>query len=721
MSNAFVYCNEPNKAKGFERVPINSEGHFILCMYTGIFHLLWFLHRAGQSINKPFSFFSERYPFLDHYLEEIQKEMPQNITWQQGSDWWYTQVEIWEARHSKIQLPLRNMLLGGHINSEARTLFMLIGLLEEDARFGPLFAELQEHSNLRRPALALLGQILNHNGSRQTAWGFSNKLIANGYADVLDQQLPRSEWVLTIPHIIWDAAQGDEDVHASNWYTTRSEAIPVNISNLIYPLEFLQKLERIPQRLVRPESATAFDKVSTLLLRGPVGSDYTELASTIASHLGRKLLSVSLEAQHLQQINKYLGPLATLLHALPLLHCDPNPGETLTLPILQGYYGTTIVAMGTEGGIAAKPHQSVLNIEIPHATCCQRKQLWQQLLRKSCDLEMIAERFHLGHAHIRHLAKTATQHAGLDGRTEVGLKDILHVKRALGHHFLDNLATQLDCNGGWEKLVCGPTTGNKLTELEQRCRNREKLLEHLGIAFQSNSNRGVRALFSGSSGTGKTYAARILAAELGMDLYRVDLASIINKYIGETEKNLHKVLTYAEALDVVLLLDEGDSLLGGRTEVKSSNDRYANLETNFLLQRLETYQGIVVVTTNLGDNIDTAFHRRMDVVVPFIMPNAAERSHIISLHLPDNHRIPDQTLHHIAMSCHLSGGQWRNTIQHACLLALEENKSVLDTRHLQAALASEYRKAGATFPLAPPPINPKHNGIEGFINAIVDA
>jgi len=142
-------------------------------------------------------------------------------------------------------------------------------------------------------------------------------------------------------------------------------------------------------------------------------------------------------------------------------------------------------------------------------------------------------------------------------------------------------------------------------------------------AFGVDAHRGVRALFAGASGTGKNLAARILAAVLGMDLYRVDLAAVVNGYIGETERNLHQVLSRAEALDVVLLLDGGDALLGSRTEVKSANDRDANLETNYLLRRLEHYQGIVLVTTNLGDNIDQAFQRRMDVVVPFFAPQPA--------------------------------------------------------------------------------------------------
>ena len=130
----------------------------------------------------------------------------------------------------------------------------------------------------------------------------------------------------------------------------------------------------------------------------------------------------------------------------------------------------------------------------------------------------------------------------------------------------------------------------------------------------------MRALLTGPSGTGKTLACRLLAAELDKDLYRVDLAAVVDKYVGETEKNLDRILSTAEELDVVLLIDEGDSLLGNRTEVRTANDRFANLETNYLLQRLESYQGIVVVTTNAPDRIDPAFQRRMDVVLQLVEP-----------------------------------------------------------------------------------------------------
>jgi SpoVK/Ycf46/Vps4 family AAA+-type ATPase len=228
----------------------------------------------------------------------------------------------------------------------------------------------------------------------------------------------------------------------------------------------------------------------------------------------------------------------------------------------------------------------------------------------------------------------------------------------------------------------------------------------------------VRALFSGSSGTGKTLAAKILAAELGMDLYRVDLSAIVNKYIGETEKNLHRLLSRAEELDVILLLDEGDALLGSRTDVKSANDRYANLETNFLLQRLEHYQGIVVITTNANQHIDRAFQRRIDVVVNFVAPQTEERRRIWQLHLPREHTIPGTVLERVATRCVLTGGQIRNAALLASLLALDAGQP-MNEHHLAAAIESEYRKAGALNPLhRNERAAQRQDGVNAFVHAL---
>ena len=185
-----------------------------------------------------------------------------------------------------------------------------------------------------------------------------------------------------------------------------------------------------------------------------------------------------------------------------------------------------------------------------------------------------------------------------------------------------------------------------------------------------------------------------------MDVYRVDLASVVNKYIGETEKNLNRLFTYAEELDIILLLDEGDSLMTRRTDVRGANDRYANLETNFLLQRLETYEGIILVTTNAAQRIDDAFTRRLDVVVDFALPDAAERRRLWQLHLPPGHAVDPAFLDRVVERCKLIGGQIRNSALHAGLLALRHEQPA-GAAALDAALRREYRKAGLPFPLPP--------------------
>ncbi|MFN9388977.1 MAG: ATP-binding protein, partial [Betaproteobacteria bacterium] len=249
----------------------------------------------------------------------------------------------------------------------------------------------------------------------------------------------------------------------------------------------------------------------------------------------------------------------------------------------------------------------------------------------------------------------------------------------------------------WSHLAAPVHTLADLHELEVRCRHRESL-GRLAGGPPGAVNAGVRALFKGPSGTGKTLAARLLANALGKDIYRIDLAAVVNKYIGETEKNLERAFSRAEELDVMLLLDEGDALLAQRTDVDSSNDRYANLETNYLLQRVESFGGILLVTTNAGDRIDGAFARRMDVVVDFPLPQPDERLAIWSLHLPAAHAVDDGLLWDVAQRCALSGGQIRNAALHATLLALDRD-SPLGDEDLLAAIRREYRKAGGVCPL----------------------
>ena len=517
--------------------------------------------------------------------------------------------------------------------------------------------------------------------------------MAAGFLQAQNPESPRSEWVLRVPHERRDAVRGNPDAETHGWFRYRDREESPAVGELVCPEDLRGRLARLPELIER-------GRVAQVVLRCTPGAPAEELAGSLARSLDRHLVcaeGAELEAGR----GGPLGPLCTLARALPLLHYELGPGETARPPALAGYAGPLAIALGREGGVDARANDRSVTLELPAPEPALRRRFWRASLAGSAleDEEAVVSRFRLGGAFIAKVSKLAAAEAELGGRRALATGDVRAACRALNRELLDQLAEALEARGGWDDLVAGETTADKLGELTRRCRHRERLLERLGAGFGGGCNCGVRALFTGSSGTGKTLAAKILAAELGMDLYRVDLAAIVNKYIGETEKNLHRVLSRAEALDVVLLLDEGDALLGQRTEVKSANDRYANLETNYLLQRLENYEGIVVVTTNLGDNIDPAFQRRMDVVVPFFPPRAAERLRILDVHLPGDHRIEPEYLELVARRCSLSGGQLRNAALQAALLALDGG-GALDRAHLHAALQSEYGKAGGAFPLA---------------------
>jgi SpoVK/Ycf46/Vps4 family AAA+-type ATPase len=255
----------------------------------------------------------------------------------------------------------------------------------------------------------------------------------------------------------------------------------------------------------------------------------------------------------------------------------------------------------------------------------------------------------------------------------------------------------------WDDLIVSQTTRTELENLICRCRHRETLLSQLGKGF-AGASRGVRALFSGASGTGKTLASRIVSTELGLELYRVDLSSVVSKYIGETERNLSQLFARAEEQDIILLLDEGDSLLTARTDVRTSNDRYANMETNYLLQRLEFYDGIILITSNAANHIDTAFQRRMDVTIEFGLPDAGHRQRLWLLHLPENNdtktanAVSESFLRQVALRCALTGGQIRNAALHATLLAVDAHQPISNT-FLAEGIRREYTKMGAASPL----------------------
>lgn len=698
----------------FEHVPRSPAGGFVLYLYAAIYRLMRQIQRLSDAGGLEFDAVFERYPFLGDYYLEMRRHMPEQITWGDGGQWWRRQIKAWETSAAE-HLPLRALVEDAGLGFESCLAFMVTGLVEEDSRFGTLFAELQEPLAHRRPTLELVGQMMIEESlvGESDPWTVCRPLFDLGLVEAPNRQAPRSEWLLRVPPLLWDAARGEMSARPAPWAEYKAPASFPGFDDLIAAPETVTRLRKLPG-LIRAGITRL------IILRGMQGSNTTEILGTVAGALGQGLIAVDAAALRDAEEAASLGALCIMGRAMPMLNYDLAPGETADLPRLAGYDGPVGVYLGLEGGLASHVTEKAVTLNLKTPCAAERESFWRSALggRKGEDLSAISERFHLPGGYIRQVADIAVAHAGLEGHDKITAEDVRQASRTLNRQLLDTLADYLETHGDWSFLVASGSTQDKLHELEQRCRYRERLLSRLGPAFGKGVNRGVRALLTGASGTGKTLAARILAAVLGMDLYRVDLAAIINKYIGETEKNLHRVLSRAEALDVMLLLDEGDALLGQRTDVKSANDRYANLETNYLLQRLENYQGIVLITTNLVENIDRAFQRRMDVVVPFFAPQAVERLRILELHLPEGHRVDPTHLELIAQRCALNGGQIRSAAMHATLLALDEQRAV-EARHLEQALRSEYRKAGGTFPLEiAAPLREHDGGMGGLVAAL---
>lgn len=247
-----------------------------------------------------------------------------------------------------------------------------------------------------------------------------------------------------------------------------------------------------------------------------------------------------------------------------------------------------------------------------------------------------------------------------------------------------------------ERDIVLPTTSMAvLRELRARIRNHARMHAAPGLGAHMRLGRGVIALFAGGSGTGKTMAAEVLASEHQVDLYRIDLAALVSKWVGETEKNLSRVFADAERANCMLFFDECDAMFGRRGEVKEAHDRWANLEVNYLLQRIEDYSGVVILATNLRQNIDDAFQRRIQVVVEFPVPDASARRAIWERLVPAGagRDVSAQDIDEMAQRFEFSGGHIRNVVLDACYRALDEDKACVSVRHLAASTAREFQKS----------------------------
>jgi hypothetical protein len=560
----------------------------------------------------------------------------------------------------------------------------LAAAVEEDPFVGRVITRAQTPYGASRPTLGLLAHAFADAVTSEQAVMpalITGAAVHTGWLSVLNEGSPLPERALTVPAPLCLAMSGYDEVWPGMTIGVGESArVPLHVTAVAQARQHAQAL--------RAGAARA------LVLRTSSPAEGRAVALAIGEALDRRPLFVETD-----QVAG-LGPLLLLRRLLPVFCYDLGPGERRQLPELRGYAGPALIVCGhdgsIEGGLGAAASWT-----LPMPSRLERQALWVSALGTSSDAATLASELSTDYRHsagrIAYLGRLARHHAALAGHPAPDRDDIVAAAWTGEGGGLDALAQPLRAQIPDQALVASPRLRADLDALLARCRVRERLVEGLGASATARYQPGVRALFTGPSGTGKTLAAGWVATRLGLPLYRVDLASVTSKYIGETEKNLSQLLARAEQAEVILLFDEADSMFGKRTEISDANDRFANAQTNYLLQRIEQYDGIVLLTSNSQARFDEAFARRLDFVVEFPLPGPAERRALWESHLGDTTLTP-QELNELSVLVDVNGGQARNAVLAAAVRASSRHESIT-FEDLRLGTEAELRKLGRQIPI----------------------
>ena len=566
---------------------------------------------------------------------------------------------------------------------------VLAAAVETDLMCGRAIARLQAPVGGSRPTLGLLAAALAELEPDRNIIDLllTGAAARSGLLQLLNDNAPAVERAAAVPGPLCLALSGQD----AAWPGTRLGMD--NIPETPLPPSCVAEAKRQARAL---EAATP----KVLVLRSGSMAEARAVAREVAAALGGRPLFIELEHTTGQSKDPAsipgVGPLLLLRRLVPVFCYELGPGDRRIVPETPGYTGPLLVLCGHEGSIEAygeSPPAWVLSV--PRRQ--ERRRLWGLAIGNGELATRLSSEYRHGAGRIAQLGRRVRQRCLLEGRAKPVFGDVAAASWAGEGSGLEALAQPLRDNIPDEALVTGSILREELSRLLLRCRSRENLIEGLGASALARYRPGVRALFTGPSGTGKTLAAGWLSTQLGLPLYRADLASVTSKYIGETEKNLAQLLARAEDAGILLLFDEADSLFGKRTEVKESNDRFANAQTNYLLQRIETFDGIALLTSNSRARFDPAFCRRLDMIIEFPLPGPEERRLLWLSHLGGHHRLSPRELNQIAAAADLAGGHIRNAVLTAAVLAQAARRPI-EYDDICIGLTDEYRKLGRQVP-----------------------
>ena len=576
-----------------------------------------------------------------------------------------------------------------------RDVLLLSAAMELDTRIGSQCALLHGDANRGYPTFALALSVFD-----EPAW------------DALSPERPLRFWRLIeinqpgAQPLTTSAIRADERLVN---YIKGLNYVDDRLSPLLAPLEVIEDQALLPpsqQDLVESivgslDHGRTTNSLPNINLLGPDESSKHLVATRVATSFGLHLYrmpaqflptnAAELETlARLWQRESILLPVALYLDAHGF---DPaNPKEGQAQPPVNRFLSRTggIIFLSTRD-MWPDLNERVIQFDVEKPTAAEQRSAWATALGQvetEGDPARLSSQFDLNLTTIKQIARDLVPSSD-KAETSRRLWDAC---RSVTRPLLDNLAQRLTPKATLDDIVLPPEESKLLRQIAEQVGQRSRVYEEWGFALRMNRGLGISALFAGDSGTGKTMAAEGLASKLQLDLYRIDLSAVVSKYIGETEKNLRRLFDAAEGGGAILFFDEADALFGKRSEVKDSHDRYANIEINYLLQRIESYRGLAILATNMKSALDQAFMRRLRFIVDFPYPGNDERTAIWKGIFPAQMKTADLDFDRLAR-LNLTGGNIHNVALNAAFLAAQTNTLVTMPLILEAA-RTEFRKLG---------------------------
>ncbi|MFZ3167956.1 MAG: ATP-binding protein [Candidatus Methanoperedens sp.] len=592
---------------------------------------------------------------------------------------------------------------------------LLICLAPElDLRYEKLYSYLQDDVTKKRPCVDLVINLLCSSlEERLMARGYFSQtasLIRNRLIYLIgDSQLPLLSKSIKVDERIIGFLLGDNEID----YNIRSFSEIIEPVRSFNDLILLDETKNVRSKIINRQSST---KIPMLFLHGPYGTGKKMVAEAICMEMGKTLLVVDskslkgaepvevlkiiIRESLLQRSALYLEGFDVMLQKDAGVNLTNLTNLTNLIRELDHFPGWVFLSgeLPCEPGSILENH-SFANLAMPLPSFVLRKKLWESFLNGSVsedvDIGALAGKFKFSGGQIKDAIFTARNLAMTKklGGSTLSMEDLYQGCKAQSNMNLSAFAKKIEPHYTWEDLVLPKDIKEQLKEVSGYIKYKGTVYADWGFDKKLSLGKGLNVLFSGPSGTGKTMAAEIIAGNSKLSLYKIDLSCVVSKYIGETEKNLQNIFKEAETSNSILFFDEADALFGKRSEVKDAHDRYANIEVNYLLQKMEEYEGIVIMASNFKKNIDEAFLRRIHFTIEFPVPDEKLREKIWKNIFPKETPVADDLDFCFLSRLKITGGNIKNIVLSAAFLAAGDS-GVVRMEHIIKATRREFQKIG---------------------------